>query len=153
MLDGLVVVVQRFGLEDWRAGARLRSWGVAPLHREGDDVLVPCEPHEALWLGLTCEDETPCSGQASLNDVLTGAEGTTQIPDDYQLGHLSTADVTEPIRLAPGHTERRLRLEFGSEPDRVSVELVLLRPQAWCDRSGREPPPALERPPLPPLLG
>jgi hypothetical protein len=149
----LVVVVQRFGVEDWRADARLRSWGIAPLHATGANVLVPCEANEALWLGLTCDEGSLCSGQAQLQDELTGAAGAAELPDEYQFAQLRLAGTAEPIRRVMD-PERKLKFEFRSVRGWTGrVELVLVTQQEWSRRSGREPPPPLDRPPTPPLLG
>jgi hypothetical protein len=150
--SGVKLVVQRLGLEAWQAHGGLRSWDIAPLHREGGELLVPCSEHEALWLGITCDDGV--AGVVSFTDELSGGVGGLTLPDDYQLGSLVRAGEAKPIRLEPNEVERRLRLDVRLEHQRsLTLIFKLVTPQAWSARSRRAPPGSLERPPLPPLLG
>lgn len=153
-LGPLRVAVQRIGLSHWRASGRLRSWGLAPLHREADAVLVPCTDAEALWLGAWMEDEdVPAS--ARVRDPQTNQSGALELPRDYQLTALVSAGTpAEPLTLPPGDAGRTLLLDVLAGPASASLRLTLLPPAAWAARSGRAPPPPLGAPPpLPPRLG
>ena len=48
---GLRIAVQRLAASGWRPTGVLRSWGLAPLYRDGDALCVPCADDEVLWLG------------------------------------------------------------------------------------------------------
>lgn len=151
-LGPLRLALQRIALSHWRAGARLRSWGTAPLAREDARLCVPCATDEALWLGAWVE-----AGEARLRlaDPASGRAARLVLPRDYQLTALDdAAGVPRPLTLAAGGAARTLRLELDCGAARAAIALELLPPMAWAARCGRPPPPPLdEPPPLPPRLG
>ena len=152
-LGPLRLAVQRIARPHWKPDGTLRSWGLAPLHRERDALLVPCGGDEALWLGAWFEDEAP-RASLRLTDAVSGASATAHLPGEFQLTALRS-DSTGAMPLAlPDGGVRRLRLEIDCEGRRAAAELLLLEPAAWAARSSRPvPAPLGQPPPLPPRLG
>lgn len=150
----LRITVQRIALDQVREPGTLRSWGLAPLHRDGDEVLVPCAPGEALWIGAWME-ESSSIGRARVTDPVSGHSGTLALPRDYQLALLRhEGSEPEPLALSAGATQRTLALELATDTVAAILTLSLLVPAAWAERSGREPPAPLGGPPpFPPRLG
>lgn len=149
IFSGLRMRLHRIGLTHWQAGARLRSWGVAPLHRHGDSLSVPCASGEALWLGAWLDDD---AGAATLrlSDDLGTQTAEMALPHDFQLTGLRDADGSvRPLAQPP----RQLRLEVLGVGAEISLTLDLQTPTAWAHLAGRTAPPALTGPPpLPPRL-
>lgn len=152
-LGPLRLAVQRIASSHWRPSGALRSWGLAPLHRSGDELLVPCAADESLWLGAWLED---AEQHAALRvvDRASGASAAAELPGDYQLTFLrGPGTVAEPLALPDGG-RRSLRVELDCEGAHAPLDLVLLEPAAWASRTGRKAPTPLEGPPpLPPRLG
>jgi hypothetical protein len=152
-LGPLRLAVQRIASSHWKPSGALRSWGLAPLHREGQALLVPCGTDETLWLGAWLEDDAP-GATLRVTDPATGASATADLPRDFQLGSLRGPDGTQLPLSLPGGGCRSLRLELGQDRIRTAMELVVLGPAAWASRTGRTAPAPLDQPPpLPPLLG
>lgn len=150
IFPGLRMRLHRIGLTHWQAGARLRSWGVAPLHRHGDSLSVPCASNEALWLGAWLDEDT---GVATLR--LRDAAGTQTaemaLPQDFQLTGLR--DAAGRVR-ALAQPTGQLHLEVLSAGAEFTFTLGLQTPAAWAQSAGRTAPAALTGPPpLPPRLG
>lgn len=145
--------LHRIALAHWRAGQRLRSWGVAPLHRDGNALLAPCAPDEALWLGAWTEDGAGLAS-ARLQDPALPAGAEITLPADFQLTALADgAGHATPLTLAAGQARRSLRLELDGAPGAV-LALALLAPGAWAQATGRAAPVPLHGPPpLPARLG
>lgn len=145
--------LHRIGLAHWRPQTRLRSWGVAPLHRVDDTLLAPCGPGEALWLGAWPDDDQ-ASATARLQDTALPAGAEIALPAEFQLTglHDGTGRAT-PLTLAAGQPRRALRLELdGASP--CTLQLALLPPAAWSRSAGRSAPgPLAGPPPPPPRLG
>lgn len=158
VFQGLRMRVHRIGLSHWQAGARLRSWGVAPLHREGDQLLAPCSPLEALWLGFWQDDEDGPGATASLHvdghhahaaQGARGASASLVLPPDFQLTTLRTAHGTAHA-ITPA-TASQLELRLSTAGARCTLALALQPPAEWAQASGRPAPAALNGPPpLPP---
>ncbi|TDR42097.1 hypothetical protein DFR29_109153 [Tahibacter aquaticus] len=155
--DALRVNLQRIAASHWRADARLRSWGPAPLHADGETVSVPCAEGTVLWLGAWMED-APTVARIVLDDPVDGSSGELSTDNGYQLCALVDASgQRQPIGLRGESLQRRLRLqvyrEHGHGRTLAALDLVLLQPAAWERLSGREAPGPLREPPLPPRLG
>lgn len=146
--QGLRMRIHRIGLAHWQAGARLRSWGVAPLHRAGDRLLVPCGDGEALWLGLWQDAEDGPGATVQLHARAQGLSAGIVLPPDFQLTALQAADgVAQPITRAAGPLELRLATAGAQCP----LALALLAPSDWAQVAGRPAPdPLAGPPPLPP---
>jgi hypothetical protein len=152
-LGPLRLAVQRIARSHWRPDGALRSWGLAPLHREGEALLVPCAEDEALWLGAWLEDDM-AGATLRVADPATGASETAELPRDFQLTSLRGPGGTQLPLSLPHGGRRVLRLEFGHDRARAALELVLLGPAGWAARTHRPAPAPLDKPPpLPPLLG
>ena len=152
-LGPLRLAVQRIASSHWKPSAALRSWGLAPLHREGDALLVPCGEDEALWLGAWLEDEA-ASATLRVTDPAADASAAAELPRDFQLTSLRGPGETQRPLSLPDGGRRILRLELGLDRANAAVELVLLAPADWATRAGRAAPPLLDQPPpLPPRLG
>ena len=152
-LGPLRLAVQRIARPHWKPDGALRSWGLAPLHLEGQTLLVPCGADEALWLGAWLEDD---AARASLRvtDPACDASATTELPREFQLTALRSTDARAMPLALPDGGSRSLRVEIDCEGRRASMELLLLVPAAWAARSARPAPDPLgQPPPLPPLLG
>lgn len=147
----LRLALQRIGAADWRPGVVLRSWGLAPLHREGTRLLVPCGGDEALWIGAWTEPRN-AGGAVSLAD--RGAVGSLTRIELPAASRITTLGDAEPLARRRGEAERHLELRL-TDHDAVAalIELVLLEPLAWTARSGRQAPALSGPPPLPPRLG
>ncbi|RCW70162.1 hypothetical protein [Pseudorhodoferax soli] len=145
---GLRMRVHRIGLAHWQAGARLRSWGVVPLHRNGDELLAPCGAREALWLGFWQDEEDGPGATVELHDRARGASASIVLPPEFQLTALRGADGTaHPI--APPAAHYALALSTGGAQCLLSLQLQ--PPREWAQAAGRAAPPALTGPPpLPP---
>lgn len=152
-LGPLRLAVQRIARSHWKPDGALRSWGLAPLHREGEALLVPCAADEALWIGAWLEEEA-ARATVHVGDPASGASATAELPGEFQLARLrGAATGVAPLALPDGG-RRSLRLELDSVSARAPVELLLLDPAAWAARAGRTAPAPLDQPPpLPPLLG
>lgn len=152
-LGPLRVAVQRIALAHWRAPGRLRSWGIAPLHREADSLLIPCAHTEALWIGAWIED-ADTTARILLHDRRSDRAGALSLPDGYQLTALARpGGPAEPISAGPDTEEPAFDLTLEVDAERAALTLVFLAPVEWARRSGRQPPAPLDRPPpLPPRL-
>ena len=155
----LRVAAQRIGIGHWQPGVRLRSWGLAPLHREGQAVCVPCGDTEALWLGAWFEDGE-AAARVRLSDPLTGDCASFGLPPGGQLTGLDDASgKPRPLTLSATTTDGSHRLgvlELLLEVDNAvaRLELRLMSPGEWAACSARTPPaPRVTPPPLPPRLG
>jgi hypothetical protein len=152
-LGSLRLAVQRIASSHWKPSGELRSWGLAPLHREGDALLVPCAAQETLWLGVWLEDGGS-GARVRVTDEVTGMSAAVELPREFRLTALHGPDATDAPLTLPDGGCRRLRLEFDCDTARAAAELVLLTPRAWAARAGREGPAPLDQPPpLPPHLG
>lgn len=155
----LRVGVQRIAASHWSAAQPLRSWGGAPLHREGDALYVPCADGEALWIGAWLEDASTEDASrlatVQLSDPVSGLSAAIDVPQGYQLCALSGPGRLPEALIRPAGQERRtLRLELQCGPGRTTIPVSLLTPHAWTARSGRKAPALPDRPPpLPPRLG
>lgn len=156
-IGGVRLALQRIGIDHWRPDARLRSWGIAPLHPiDSTAVAAPCWPEEALWLGAWGEEPdvlavvslrtADASTPAARMEVPAGS-AITALPDAGGSAH--------PIAWMGSEAEElafTLSVEYAGAT--TSLDLILLRPDAWEQHSGRPaPPPRLQPPPLPPRLG
>ncbi|KQP35248.1 hypothetical protein [Pseudorhodoferax sp. Leaf274] len=148
VFQGLRMRVHRIGLAHWQAGARLRSWGVAALHRAGDQWLAPCGADEALWLGFWQDEEDGPGAEVQLHDHAHGRSAGIVLPPDFQLTALRGADGTAHAIALPA-PRYELRLSAGGV--RCLLALQLQAPADWARTAGRAAPPALAGPPpLPP---
>lgn len=140
--------IHRIGRSHWQAGARLRSWEVAPIHADGPLLLVPCAADEALWLGAWTSEGAPPAVLA-LQSASGDAAAQLALPAGFQLTALhDAAGHARPV----GVGRYRLQLRCGRATQ--ALELQALAPGEWARRSGRPAPPPLEGPPpLPPRLG
>ncbi len=140
---------QRIGLASWHPHVALRSWGLAPLHRDADKLCVACAADEALWLGVWSEREGVVAS-VHLLDVATGAQAHIELPET---SNISTLGAAQPLtRGGAPECAYRLRLQQGGQT--LSIELLLIEPAAWAALSGRPAPAPLSGPPsLPPRLG
>jgi len=151
----LRVAVQRIGIAHWRPAERLRSWGLAPLHREGDTIFVPCDATEALWLGAWLEARVDAA-RVQLGQPAGGASASISLPPDGQLSTLDDGlQGPQPLTLAAFSSKgTRLELRLDAGKSKAALELVLLTPDDWALRSGRTPAaPRTTPPPRPPRLG
>lgn len=147
---GLRLALQRIASSHWRAEGVLRSWALAPLHREGDRLCVPCGASEVLWLGAWLEGSGR-AGALSLRDREAGVEARLDLAHGYAL----TAIGQQPLALREAESSRvfALDLHAGAEVP-VSIELELMEPAVWTAMSGRAWSALPDRPPpLPPRLG
>jgi hypothetical protein len=145
--QGLRMRVHRIGLAHWRPGARLRSWGVAPLHRSGEQLLVPCGAHEALWLGFWQDEEDGPGATVELHDRARASAARIVLPPDFQLTALRGADgAAQPI--APPAARYELTLSTGGAQCQLTLQLQ--PPREWAQAAGRAAPAALGGPPPPP---
>ncbi len=152
----LRMTVQRIALDHVHEPGTLRSWGLAPLYRDGDEVLVPCAPGEAVWIGAWMEESLQeRASRLRVTDPISGHGGTLELPHDYQLALLRReGGEPEPLTLTAGETQRTLTLELATGTVEAILSLSLLVPSAWAERAGREPPAPLGGPPpFPPRLG
>ena len=167
--DSARMAIQRIGVAHWHPTARLRSWGIAPLHGEATQLSVPCAEDEALWLGLWSESVANAV-ELRIVDVASGAYAIarTTASDTTAITALqaSAPDAppadTEPQAQAEGFeplarlssSERRFALYLDAGMHQVHLTLLLLPPADWAMRAGRPAPAALSvPPPLPPRLG
>ena len=152
-LGPLRLTVQRIAYSHWNPLGTLRSWGQVPLHRESDLLLAPCTPAEALWLGVWLEEGVGPSS-IGLFDPITGYQGFATLPNDFQIGVLHrTGSPDLPISLPTGNSYS-LRLELVCIEKQAIASFLLISPMEWSDRTGRDAPKLLDKPPpLPPLLG
>lgn len=149
VFTGLRMRLHRIGLTHWQAGTRLRSWGVAPLHRHGNSLLVPCAEGEALWLGAWLDDDMGAA-TLRLHDAVGAQTAAIALPLDFQLtGLRDAAGQVQALALPP----RQLRLEVHSAGAQVELTLALHAPATWAQLAERTAPAALAGPPpLPPRL-
>jgi len=151
----LRLAVQRIAMSHWNGEYRLRSWGVAPLYRDGDALCVTCAPDEALWIGAWLEDESNAA-VVKVYDVISGTSGEINLPGAYQLSAMEAeiGGSKEPLAIPSESGSRTYRLDISLPNSRVSIDLMLLPSATWAELSGRDPPDPLdEPPPHPPLLG
>jgi hypothetical protein len=144
---GLRMRVHRIGLAHWQAGARLRSWGVAPLHRDGDQLLVPCGAREALWLGFWQDEEDGPGATVELHERTRALAARSVLPPDFQLTALRGTDGAAHA-IAPPAAHYELQLSTGGA--RCLLALQLQPPREWAHAAGRAAPAALTGPPPPP---
>lgn len=144
---GLRMRVHRIGLAHWQAGARLRSWGVAPLHGSGDQLMVPCGQDEALWLGFWQDQDDGPGASVQLHDNARGGTAGIALPPDFQLTAVRSADGA-PHPIAPPALHYTLQLCAGGA--RCELALQLQPPADWAQAAGRAAPAALTGPPPPP---
>ena len=153
---GVRLALQRICASHWHARGVLRSWGLAPLHRDGDTLCVPCGDGEALWIGAWPEPPGGCGvvvlRDADTADDVDDAQGTRiEVPRESAITALGG---DRPIARQPGQRQRALSLRvtgLGGEP--VAIALVLLAPADWSARSGRPWAALSGPPPRPPRLG
>lgn len=146
LVQGVRLRLHRIGLSHWQAGTRLRSWGVAPLHREGELLLAPCAPDEALWIGAWLDDDGQQAG-LRLRDAAAGLQATAELPREFQLTCL---DGRLPLTVTAGAAARPLALSVTHAGRQCGVALQLLAPDDWAARAGRPALAALAGPPAPP---
>lgn len=147
---GLRIAVQRLAASHWHPSGVLRSWGLAPLHREGDALLVACADDEVLWLGAWAEPAGG-AGAVSLQDPCSGLGAHISVPAQQAITALGGQ---QAITRKPGVAQHTLQL--GVAPHKgtsFSINLVLMAPAAWSKRSGRPWSALPGPPPLPPRLG
>ncbi len=149
---GLRLRLQRIGLDHWRAGATLRSWGAAPLHAAGERLLAPCGPAETLWIGAWLDDEAGAAeARIDVTEPATGHTATLVLPPGYQIGGLADAPgQLHPLTLAAHGAAVDLRLHLRAGQARAECLLRLCAPQAWAAATGRPAPAPLTGPPPPP---
>lgn len=149
---GLRVTWQRIDATHWNAAGPLRSWGLAPLYRDGDVLCIPCADDEVLWLGAWAE---PPAGQGWV-ELRTGDGADTmriEIPRQSAIAALRDAS---PIARTDAEPARELQLALASDggpSPAVQLTVRLLAPEAWSARSGRAWMPLSGPPPRPPRLG
>lgn len=147
---GLRVALQRIGLALWQPQGVLRSWGLAPLHREGEVLCVPCADDEALWLGAWPE---PAGGRGTvtLQEGPAAAGSSIELPKQQAITALAGG---LPISRPSSTRRRELRLEMAAPgQDPLSLVLALLDPADWSALAGRAWAPLAGPPPRPPRLG
>lgn len=146
--------MHRIGLSHWRAGARLRSWGVVPMHRDGDTLQLPCAHDEALWLGAWMEDDTASAG-LRLSDKGGVCQTAMTVPPAFQItGIHDHAGREYPLALANYGARRDLVLRVHCSQTDTSIHLTLHTPEGWASMASRPAPaPLTGPPPLPPRLG
>ena len=151
---GLRVRMHRIGLSHWRAGVRLRSWGVAPLHRDGDTLHLPCADDEALWLGAWMDDDT-ASARLRLSDKSGACQAAITVPPAFQIAGLHQQDGSEhPLARAAAGARRDLMLHLECSQADATIHLALCSPDGWAALASRPAPARLTGPPpLPPRLG
>lgn len=108
VLGALHVTVERIAASHWRADARLRSWGQAPLQPEHDAVLVPCAADECLWLGAWLEDDT--------------AEDPAAAPPPSPAPSLGPSPGPFPARPQPGFPAAARATSAGPAPARITLD-------------------------------
>ncbi len=152
--ENLRLRVHRIGLSHWRAGVRLRSWGVAPLHRVGDALHMPCANDEALWLGAWMDDDTASAG-LRLSDKDGACHSAIIVPPAFQITGMHDQDGLElPLTRMDNKARRDLVLHLQCSQADATIQLTLCTPAAWASRALRpEPDPLTGPPPLPPRLG
>lgn len=147
---GLRIAVQRLAASHWRPVGVLRSWGLAPLHRDGDALCVPCADDEALWLGAWPEPAGG-AGELSLRDPASGLTAHISVPAQQSITALGGR---QPLARSRGVELHTLQLAWVPRVGALlTINLVLLTPPAWSARSGRAWAALLGPPPLPPRLG
>ena len=149
---GLRIAVQRLAASHWRPSGVLRSWGLAPLFRDGDTLCVPCADDEALWLGAWPEPAGP-GGTLSLTDPASGLGASISVPAQQTITALGGQ---QPIARPTDVTARTLQLVMALQthsPVTITISLVLMAPAAWSARAGRSWTALAGPPPLPPRLG
>lgn len=146
--------VHRIGLSHWHTGARLRSWGVAPLHRDGDTLRIPCADNEAQWLGIWLDD-SGASAWVRLEDPLGPWQTTITLPPGFQITGLHTQDGREhPLVLAADGAPLNLVFTLLSSDGDATIPLRMCNSHDWARMAGRPAPAALTGPPpLSPRLG
>lgn len=147
---GLRVAVQRIGAAHWREQGVLRSWGLAPMHRDGDTLCVPCGDDEVLWIGAWAEPPGGRGG-VSLRDGHEDPCARIEVPREQAITALVGG---RPIvRTAP---QQRRDLVLALAPlagEPVEIALALLVPADWSALAGRDWAPLAGPPPRPPRLG
>ncbi len=147
---GLCLALQRIGLSHWRAEGVLRSWGLAPLHRDGDRLCAPCGDDEALWLGAWPE-AAGGSGTVTLRDGLQAEATGIELPRQQAITALPGG---RPIRRPAQARWHELQITLAAPGgEAVGLVLALLDPADWSARSGRPWAPLSGPPPRPPRLG
>jgi len=147
---GLRIAVQRLAASHWRPSGVLRSWGLVPLHRDGDALCVPCADDEALWLGAWPEPAGGV-GELSLRDPASGLTAHISVPAQQSITALGGR---QPIARPRGVAMHTLQLGLAPRAGAsLTTSLLLMTPAAWSARSGRAWAPLPGPPPLPPRLG
>jgi hypothetical protein len=142
----LRLAFQRIGVTHWQPRAVLRSWGLAPLHREDDCVCVPCGDGEVLWIGAWSE-ATGGKGWVSVTDAARGIAGRIGLATGYALTSLGdqwpidTSAESVHVELAPLTAQS------------VEIALRVMHARGWSIKSGRPWRALAGPPPLPPRLG
>ena len=147
----LRLAIQRIGVTHWQLNGKLRSWGVAPLHLEGECLYVPCADDEALWIGAWLEPRLG-GGTVSLADYDLG--GLTVRIDLSAASRITALGNGAPVARLLGKAARSLQLTLTHDRAApVCIEMVLIQPLDWMARSSRHVPTLDGPPPLPPRLG
>jgi hypothetical protein len=147
---GLTLAFQRIGLSHWRPIGVMRSWALAPLHRQGDVLCIPCDRNEALWIGLWAQARDAQATLCLLDDAR--AEHTA-------IGFPAQAAITalgDRLPLARPPDQARWPLHLRVKPtgaEAIGVQIELLAPTAWSLLSVRDWRVLAGPPPLPPQLG
>lgn len=151
---GLRLRMHRIGLSHWCAGARLRSWGVAPLHRDGDALQLPCADDEALWLGAWMDDDAASAG-LRLSDKSGAWQTAITVPPGFQITGLHDQNGSEhPLALVGYGAQRNLVLRVQCRQADATIHMTLYAPDRWSSLAKRSAPaPLAGPPPLPPRLG
>lgn len=149
---GLRLALQRIAASHWQPQGVLRSWGLAPLFREGERLCVPCGPDEVLWLGAWRDDGPPSAPgpgcTVGLTDPVSGQGVAMDLAQAYALTALADR---RPLALRPGETARAFLLALtwlGGLQRRLP--LVLMAPAGWSALSGRPWAALPDQPPPPP---
>lgn len=134
---GLRFALQRIALAQWQPNLPLRSGAAAPLHVVGDDVFVPCEEDEAIWLRAWLEGAE--RGWVTVHDPATRARGVLHVPRDVQLTTLE-GEASSPLQRR-GKGERALVVDMIAELEGSVLQrqfrLRLLDPAAFAERASR----------------
>jgi hypothetical protein len=147
---GLRLTFQRIGLGHWRPTGVLRSWGLAPLHRQDDTLYLPCGSDEALWIGAWAE-EHDAAGEVALLELGNALQTTIHVPAQGAITALGGQRAISRPADRPSWLLTLRVVPRGSEA--AQIGLMLMAPAAWCSLSGRAWQALSGPPPLPPRLG
>lgn len=139
---GLRLAAQRIGIQHWQPRGVMRSWGLALMVREADQLLSPCATDEALWLGAWLAPQSPAAS-VRLLDPDTGHAAIIKLPGEFQIGDVGGL----PLSCRPETRQLALQLHLSCGEIEAVIPWLILGPAQWAERSGLPAPPALEGPP------